>query len=347
MPSTTLETGKVPVEEAARRRLRFGILGAARIVPTALIDPATRLDFDIVSVAARDPERAKDFAATHGIGSASRSYTELLERDDLDAVYIPLPAVYRHEWTLRALERGLHVLAEKPIAMDAGQAREMVDHAEARGLVLAEGFHYIFHPMFARALELLAQGTVGEIEHVDAMFDLALSPGPESAIYLDPALGGGALLHQGCYVLHTIRSLTGAEPQVDRASTVVGETGVDESVEADLVLPTGATARASASMAPDAQWLMRATVRGSQAVMTLDNFIGPHYGNVDPAFAGRISLVAGGRSVLEESFTGETTYTYQLRAFCDAVLGGPSLPVQGAGAVANMTLLDRVRAAAG
>jgi predicted dehydrogenase len=334
------------MQTSARQRLRFGLLGTARIAPNALISSATRADVDVVAVAARDPERAEAFALTHGIRSVSRSYADLLERDDLDAIYVPLPPAYRHEWTLRALERGLHVLAEKPIAMDAGQAREMVDAAEARGLVLAEGFHYVFHPMFARAIELLGQGVVGHIEHFEAVMDLALPPGPGSAIYRDPSLGGGALLHQACYPLHALRSLAGAEPEVVRASAVLGETGVDESVEADLVFPSGATGRASASMAPDAQQHMQATVRGSRAVMNLHNFIGPHYGSVVPELGGRILVTADDAALLDESFTGETTYTYQLRAFRDAVLDGRALPVQGAGAVANMTLIDAVRTAA-
>jgi hypothetical protein len=85
---------------------------------------------------------------------------------------------------------------------------------------------------------------------------------------------------------------------------------------------------------------------GSRAVMTLDNFIGPHYGNVVPSLVGRISVTIDRDTLLEESFAGETTYWYQLQAFCNAVAGGPALPVQGEGAVANMTLIDAVRAAA-
>jgi len=321
--------------------LRFGLLGAARIARAGLIEPARRLDVHVVAVAARDSERAKAFADAHQIGSVSPSYAELLERDDLDAVYIPLPAALRLEWTMRALDHSLHVLAEKPIAMDAGQAREMVDEAEAHGLILAEGFHYVFHPMFARALELLDEGVLGEIEHLEATFDGALPSGPESAIYLDPSLGGGSLLHQGCYALHALRSLARAEPEVVRATATIGETDVDESIDVDLLFPTGATARAKSSFAPGAQFLMQATVRGSGAVMQLDNFIGPH------ALGGRIHVATPNHTVLDETFEGETTYTYQLRAFCDAVGGGPELPVQGSGAVANMILIDKVRVAAG
>jgi predicted dehydrogenase len=329
------------------QRLRFGVMGGAQIAPTALIDPAKRLGVDVVAIAARDPERAKEFADLHGIGSVSRSYDELIERDDLDAVYLPLPAAFRSEWAMQALAQGLHVLAEKPIAMNAGQAREMVDEAEARGLVLAEGFHYVFHPMFARALELLNDGTIGDIEHIEAVFDGAAQSGPEAAIYLDPALGGGALLHQACYPLHAVRSFAGAEPEVVRAAATIGATGVDESVDVDLAFPSGATGRARSSMAEGTQLLMQAMVRGTRALMTLDNFIGPHAGSVMPGMGGRITVVTDGELLLDESFGGETTYWYQLRAFCEAVAGGPTLPVQGEGAVANMALIDEVRAAAG
>jgi predicted dehydrogenase len=335
------------METNGRRRLRFGILSTARIAPAALIEPAPRAEVDVVAVAARDPKRADAFATAHGIRAVSRSYTDLLERNDLDAVYIPLPAVYRHEWTLRALERDLHVLAEKPIAMDAGQAREMVDTAQERGLVLAEGFHYLFHPMFDRTLELLDEGVIGELEHIETVFDGAVPRGPESVIYLDPALGGGALLHQACYALHAACSLAGAEPRVVRAHAAIGATGVDEAVSADLVFPTGATAHIRASMEDGAQLLMQATVRGTQGLMQLDNFIGPHYGNVEPTLGGRIVVRRDAHTALEESFTGETTYTYQLRAFREAVLGGSALPVQGLGAIANITLIDAVRDAAG
>jgi hypothetical protein len=80
--------------------------------------------------------------------------------------------------------------------------------------------------------------------------------------------------------------------------------------------------------------------------MMLDNFIGPHYGNVVPSLRGRISVTTDRATLLDESFAGETTYWYQLRAFCDAVAGGSVLPVQGEGAFANMMLIDEVRAAA-
>ena len=214
----------------------------------------------------------------------SDSYAELLERDDLDAVYVPLPAAFRFEWTTRALERGLHVLAEKPIAMNAGQAREMVEGRSTRARPC--GRLPLRVPSDVRSCPRAPRRRrVGEVEHLEVQFDGAVPSGPEAAIYLDPTLGGGVLLHQACYTLHAVRSLARAEPEVVRATAKIGDTGVDESIDVELVLPSGATARARSSMEDGKQLLMQATVRGSRAVMTLDNFIGPHYGSVD-AFAG-------------------------------------------------------------
>jgi predicted dehydrogenase len=210
---------------------------------------------------------------------------------------------------MRALDRGLHVLAEKPIGMDAGQARETVDEAEARGLVLAEGFHYVFHPMFTRALELLGQGVIGEVEHVEAVFDGAVPRGPESAIYLDPSLGGGALLHQGSYALHAVRSFARRSRALCRAR-----------------------------QRHDRRDGRRRIGRGRPRVPDRGN------GQCPVVDEGRCAAADAGDGARVAS--GEATYTYQLRAFRDAVRGGPALPVQGVGAVANMTLIDAVRAAA-
>src|SRR5215469_3185924 len=123
--------------------VRFGILGAARIAPKALIEPANQLDsIEVLAVSARDPVRASAFAAAHGIPRVLSSYDELIAASDIDAVYIPLPNSLHCEWTLRALRAGKHVLCEKPIASNAAEAQQMADVARATGLVLAEAFHY-------------------------------------------------------------------------------------------------------------------------------------------------------------------------------------------------------------
>jgi predicted dehydrogenase len=123
--------------------VRIGILGAARIAPNAIIKPAQNsTETEIVAVAARDPQRAKEFAAKHGIPSVLPGYAELLADPDIDAVYNPLPNSLHGRWTLAAIDAGKHVLCEKPFTANAEEARTVAKAAEASGLVVLEAFHY-------------------------------------------------------------------------------------------------------------------------------------------------------------------------------------------------------------
>ena len=200
------------MSNAARPRLRFGVLGAARIAPDVLIDPAMRA---LTSTSSR---------LQHGTRSARRCSLRRMA-----SVRCPirmrrcLNATISTQSMCRCLPRCGSSGRRTHSSVGCTSWRRsrspwtpvrpaMVDQAEARGLVLAEGFHYVFHPMFARALELLDEGVVGEIEHLEVQFDGAVPSGPEAAIYLDPTLGGGVLLHQACYALHAIRSLAALNP---------------------------------------------------------------------------------------------------------------------------------------
>jgi predicted dehydrogenase len=130
--------------------LRIGVLGAARIAPNALLKPAREVpEVTVAAVAARDPARARAFARKHGVARVHDSYAELVADPDLDAVYVPLPNSGHAEWTLAALAAGRHVLCEKPLTANAGEARAVADAAAASGLVVMEAFHYRYHPLTA------------------------------------------------------------------------------------------------------------------------------------------------------------------------------------------------------
>ncbi|MDP6243823.1 MAG: Gfo/Idh/MocA family oxidoreductase, partial [Myxococcota bacterium] len=136
--------------------LRIGTLGAARITPPALVRPARELaGAEVVAVAARDPERARAFAAKHGIPRVHASYDALLADPEIEAIYNPLPNGLHCEWTLRALDAGKHVLCEKPLASNEQEATRMADAADRTGLVVAEAFHWRYHPLALPTLALL------------------------------------------------------------------------------------------------------------------------------------------------------------------------------------------------
>jgi predicted dehydrogenase len=122
--------------------LRIGVLGAAKITRGALLSPARKIDdVSVVAVAARDPLRAATYARRHHIPVVFSSYEELLASDDIDAVYIPLPAALHGRWAIAALRAGRHVLVEKPFAANAEEAQIVAAVAGDTGLVAMEAFH--------------------------------------------------------------------------------------------------------------------------------------------------------------------------------------------------------------
>ena len=156
-------------------RLRIGVLGAARIAPMALMRPARAVPQAwVVAVAARNPARARAFAQRHGILRVHESYDALVQDPEIEAVYIPLPNSLHAEWSIRALRAGKHVLCEKPLASNAEEARQMSAVAAESGRVLAEAFHYRYHPLAMRMKEIVDGGELGKIRHLEAHFCVPL-----------------------------------------------------------------------------------------------------------------------------------------------------------------------------
>ncbi|HEU4742950.1 MAG TPA: Gfo/Idh/MocA family oxidoreductase [Meiothermus sp.] len=191
-------------------KMGFGILGAARIAASALI-PAIYQSANarLVAVAARDGNRAAEYAAQHGIPKAY-GYQELLADPEVEAVYNPLPNSLHLPWTLRALEAGKHVLCEKPLALNAAEAEQMDQAAKRANRTLMEAFMYRFHPQIARALELVRSGSLGELRLIRPSFSFALERSAD--IRWVAALGGGALYDVGCYCVTLSRLFAGREP---------------------------------------------------------------------------------------------------------------------------------------
>jgi predicted dehydrogenase len=322
---------------ASNRPLKFGILGAARIAPEALIKPAQKsADAEVVAIAARDTARAREFAATHNIPRVHASYADLIGDSELDVIYNPLPNSLHCEWTIAALRAGKHVLCEKPIASNAAEAEQMAKVAEATGLILGEAFHYRYHPLADRVREILASGTLGRLRHVEGNFSV---PIPEKNIRFDWSLAGGATMDLGCYPLHMIRNFSGLTTKVIRAKAETGPKNIDIAMEVELELAGGVSARMTCSMKKDAQLGASFNVRGELGELRVTNPVGPHWGNQ--------LTVKTGADEKSESIAGDTTFTYQLAAFVKAVHGEAKFPTDGAEGIVNMGLIDDVYRAAG
>jgi predicted dehydrogenase len=318
--------------------VKIGILGAARIVPQALIKPAQQIpEVTIAGVAARDRTRAQAFANKHHIPQVFASYEELLADPETNAVYIPLPNGLHATWTLRALAAGKHVLCEKPFAANAAEAEQMEQAAQESGLVLIEAFHYRYHPLAARMKEIVESGELGTIRRIEAALCFPLLN--RNDIRFNLALAGGATMDAGAYTINVLRFLAGNEPEVIQATARLSSPGVDRRMDAELRFPDGTTGHITASLLSSTLLRISVRVTGEKGEMRVLNFIAPQ-------FYHRLTVRtdAGKRS---EHVSGDATYTYQLRAFAQAITQGTPVLTSAADAVANMRVIDAVYRQAG
>jgi xylose dehydrogenase (NAD/NADP) len=217
--------------------VQWGLLSTARINRSVLEGARESDRVDVIAVASREPARAEAYARAQSIERAYGSYDALLADRDVDAVYISLPNALHVDWTLRALEAGKHVLAEKPFSRRADEVEAAFDLAERYDLVLTEGFMWRHHPQTRALADLVARGVIGRLRILRAAFSFQLAAvhGSDDARF-DPQLDGGALMDVGCYCVNAIRAF-GGEPVEFKAQQVTGESGVDVVFTASLRLP--------------------------------------------------------------------------------------------------------------
>jgi len=320
--------------------LKIGVLGAANIAPGALIKPARRTGrAEVVSVASRDIDRARAFAQKHKIARVADSYEALLADPELDAIYNPLPNGLHGRWTIAALDAGKHVLCEKPFTANADEARHVAEAAAAAshaGLVVMEAFHYQYHPLTRRLVEIVQSGELGVIKEIEISFSAPLIKRGDIRYQLD--LAGGATMDMGCYPISLLRLLA-AGPRVTSASAKLSSPGVDRAMDARFSLPEGGTARVRCSMFSSSVIRMHAEVVGSEGTLKVFNPFAPQYGH-----RVRVETASGTR---REKFSRRATYDYQLEAFAAAAEDGAPFPTTAVDAIRTMELIDATYVAAG
>jgi predicted dehydrogenase len=320
------------------KTVRIGVLGAARIAPNALIAPARdNAEAEVVAVAARDRARAAEYAGKHGIAKVHGGYDELLADPGIDAVYNPLPNGLHARWTLDALDAGKHVLCEKPFTSNATEAATVAEAADKSGLVVMEAFHYRYHPLAQRVADIVASGEIGRLKHVQAALCFPL---PKfSDIRYNRELAGGAMMDAGCYALHMVRLLGGGEPDVVSAHAKLHKPDVDRAMKADLVFPEGHTGSVTASLWSADLLKISASAIGDKGRLDVLNFVAPQ------AYHRLTVRTADGKRV--ERLSKRPSYSYQLDAFCAAVLRGEPVLTPPSDSVKNMTVIDEIYRKAG
>jgi xylose dehydrogenase (NAD/NADP) len=310
--------------------MRLGVLSTATIARVALLPAAADSDHEVVAIASRDADRARAVADEFDVDRAYGSYEDLLADDDLDGVYVPLPNALHAEWTKRAADAGLDVLCEKPLAVDADEAREVVEYCEAAGVTLMEAFMYRYHPRTERAVEVVRE-ELGEVRSVSATFQFPLRGRPDD-IRLNPDLAGGSLMDVGCYAVSAARLFCG-EPVAALASATDGrDAGVDTALSGLLEFEDGVTARISGGF--DTEDVQHYRVETTDGVLEAEE---PFVPRGDDGV--ELTYHVDGRTVTER-FDPTDQYRRELDAFADAAESGDPPRTDGAEAIRNMAAVD-------
>ncbi|MEU4172688.1 Gfo/Idh/MocA family oxidoreductase [Streptomyces sp. NPDC026665] len=252
--------------------VRIGVLGCAdialrRMLPAFGASP----DLELAAVASRDPARAGQAARRFGCRPV-QGYAELLRADDVQAVYVPLPAALHAPWVEAALDAGKHVLAEKPLTTDPESTERLLDLAAKRGLALMENVMFVHHPRHEAVRRLVAEGRIGELRSLRAEF--AIPPLAGDDIRYSAELGGGALADVGLYPLRAALHFLGHELDVVGARLVRrGGREVETAGAALLATPDGVTAHLTFGM--EHAYASRYELWGSEGRITVDRAFTP------------------------------------------------------------------------
>jgi predicted dehydrogenase len=325
-------------------RLRFGVLSTALIGRLKVIPAIQRGEHtEVVAIASRDGARAREVADELGIPSAHASYEALLADPEVDAVYLPLPNHLHKPWAIAAARAGKHVLCEKPLALTARDAEEMIEVCDREGVRLMEAFMYRLHPSWVAARELIASGRIGRLQAVQSWFSFYNDDPSNIRNVLE--MGGGAMYDIGCYCVNLSRMLFGSEPTSVQGTMVRdAATGTDVLGAAVLSFGDGIASFGCSIRAEDDQ---RVDVYGTRGRISIEIPF-----NIPPDRPTRVFLAAGGDPPVAPhvetlTFDPADPYTVEADAFADAVLSDRPVPVTPDDAVANLRVIERLLAPSG
>lgn len=324
--------------------LRIGMLGASRIAEESITHASRETGDTRAAVAARDPERARTFAAEHGYEGTHDSYEALIADDSLDLVYIGLPNGLHAEWTVRALQAGRNVLVEKPFASNLAEFDAVAAHMRKASGWAWEAFHYADHPLFKRIIEIAGSGEIGDLQAVHATMAM---PSPEPS---DPRwnfdLAGGTLMDVGCYAVNGMLAFGEAigQPLTLQSAEAVPynvDPRTDASVRAEFTLGELPATMFTSMVHDSFDFSFRVT--GSGGSVFAPNFVKPQ---LDDRLIVRMGAGADAPERVEHLGT-VSSYAYQLDRVRAAIATGDRDEAELARSRHTMELIDAIYDATG
>lgn len=321
-------------------QFNIGILGAARIAPFALIKQAKEIDGVSVTAVAeeyQDASALEKYARKHRIPKTYRRFADLLNDDEIDAVYLPLPISMHSQWAISSINAGKHVLCEKPLAANAEQAERVHKAGKESALIVCEAMHHRYHPLCDRVKEIITSGEIGELRHIKANFSCYL---PFNDFRFNYDLGGGAMMDMGCYPISFLRAVTGVEPTVVEAEAGLYGNKIDRWMKSKLDFSKGCEADIFVGMrAKRSPFSVSIKITGERGTISILNFIKPEIYH-------RL-VVKTDRMKRSEKVYGNSTYKTQLEAFISAARGEGQIITSTQNSVNNQRVIDNIYEKAG
>ncbi|MEV0373397.1 Gfo/Idh/MocA family oxidoreductase [Streptomyces sp. NPDC050636] len=317
--------------------MKIGVIGCAgiaerRMLPALVADP----DVEVTAIASRDGAKARQFTRRFG-GDPVAGYDRLLERSDIDAVYVPLPPLLHAEWIERALRAGKHVLSEKPLAANGKEAADLVALAEDRNLTLLESFMFLTHSQHAYVRERVAQGAIGELRTLTAEFAFPAKSADD--MRYNPDTGGGALTDIGVYPIRTALMFLGSDLEVIGSWLHVdAERKVDLGGSALLGAPDGVTAHLTFGM--------EHAYRSQYALWGSSGRICVRWAYTPPPTHSAVIRIERQSHVEEITLPPDDQFANVVRAFVGRVRDGVPSGLEGESVLTQADLVDQVRARA-
>ena len=319
-------------------KVRWGILGTAKIALVKVIPAMQRSPWcEIVGIASRDLSKAQAAARELDIPNAYGTYEELLADNSIEAVYNPLPNNLHVPWTVKAAEAGKHVLCEKPIALNANEARTLIDVRNRTGVRIQEAFMVRTHPQWLETRRLIQSGRIGSLRSITGFFSYN-NPDPAN-IRNHLELGGGALMDIGCYPITISRFMFETEPQrvlglIERDAT----NGTDTLTSAVLEFPNGrSTFTCGTRLAPYQRMIFHGTKGRIEVLIPLN---APN-DRVTRILADQGADLSGeSAEIIEVPICDQ--YEIQGSLFSQAIRENREQPIPLEDAINNMTVIDAV-----
>jgi len=219
-------------------KIKWGILGCAKIAEDRFIPSLLKAsNSELYAVASRSNEKISKFRKKFEFKKAYTSYEKLLNDEEIQAVYIPLPPALHKEWTIKAAQKGKHVLCEKPFALNSSECLEMVTECRKNNVKLMEAFMYRYADKIKKAREILHSGVIGDVKHIISYHGIFQTK--KDDFRLDPELGGGSIYDVGSYIINFIGMVMQEYPESITSDLIIKD-GIDISASAILKYKSGA-----------------------------------------------------------------------------------------------------------